>query len=291
MPGSHWLPEIERRLTALCHGFGRHDHRLEEAMAYSVLAGGKRIRPILSLLTCQTLGGTPEELLDLSLAAELLHAYSLIHDDLPAMDNDDLRRGKPTNHKVFGEATAILAGDALHSEAFEILATAGPSWVTPLQRQALITTFCQCIGRHGMVGGQAMDLFFEGRAIDLTTLQELHRRKTGALIRFSVLLSAQLADVTPDLLNALTDYSEHLGLLFQVVDDLLDITATPEELGKTPGKDEAVAKATFPRLLGEQKTMAYADHLLECCHLDLRVLAGEDSGLAEMASFVRFRHH
>ena len=225
--------------------------KLHRAMRYAVLGGGKRVRPTLVYATAAAVGLAPGEVNAIACAVEMIHAYSLIHDDLPAMDDDDLRRGRPTCHKAFDEATAILAGDALMTQAFLVLARDETLAVSPAVRLAMIDRLAWASGSRGMAGGQAMDLEAEGQEIDLITLENIHIHKTGALIRASVNMASQAAlDLTPDLSERLDRYAKCLGLAFQIRDDILDIEAPTEILGKTHGKDLAQFKATYPALMG-----------------------------------------
>ena len=225
--------------------------KLHRAMRYAVLGGGKRVRPTLVYATAAAVGLAPGEVNAIACAVEMIHAYSLIHDDLPAMDDDDLRRGRPTCHKAFDEATAILAGDALMTQAFLVLARDETLTVGPEARLAMIDRLAWASGSRGMAGGQAMDLEAEGQEIDLITLENIHIHKTGALIRASVNMASQAApDLTPDLAERLDRYAKCLGLAFQIRDDILDIEAPSEILGNTHGKDQAQFKATYPALMG-----------------------------------------
>ena len=285
---------VDRVDDALLEYFRDKDHTchpLDRAMEYSVLAGGKRMRPLLVLATCQELGGSLEDALPFSIALAFLHTYSLIHDDLPMMDNDDLRRGKPTNHKVFGEANAILAGDALHTEAFKVLAHAPHPNLTDAARIKIIEEFANACGRRGMVAGQVMDMEGSRRDLDLATLQLLHERKTGALILFSVRLGAYLAGANEAQMKAVTKFGRALGLLFQVVDDLLDIEGDAAQLGKTAGKDLDQNKATFPKLLGVVEARNFADGLLSDALEALTLCAPKEKLLETLAMFVRNREH
>ncbi|NLJ33682.1 MAG: polyprenyl synthetase family protein [Firmicutes bacterium] len=224
--------------------------QLHEAMGYSIFAGGKRLRPILVLAAAETVGGRDEDVLEAACAIELIHTYSLIHDDLPAMDDDDFRRGRLANHKVYGEAVAILAGDALLTKAFEILAHCD----LPPNRDALlrqvIGEVAAAAGPGGMVGGQTVDIISEGKNIDAATLRYIHRSKTGALLRVSVRTGALLSGAGPDDLAALTRYAEEFGLVFQITDDILDVVGDDERMGKPVGTDAKRGKATYPALFG-----------------------------------------
>ena len=240
------LPLLDAALTVpFQQGYAR---RLGEAVRYSLEAGGKRVRPVLCLLACEAVGGSAAQALAGALALEYVHTYSLIHDDLPAMDDDDLRRGRPTNHKVFGEGHAILAGDALLTEAFGVLATAD---LDPVKRAEALVLLAESAGWRGMAGGQALDL--EGETLttyDLDHLRLIHRLKTGALLRASIEIGAVLGGATPGERSALRAYGEAIGLAFQIQDDILDATATDAELGKRAGKDAGRGKITYPSLLG-----------------------------------------
>ncbi len=290
-PLEQWIDEVDNLLG---RSFAEKDltcHPLDRAMEYTVLAGGKRLRPLLTLAVNRALGGDEVAALPFALASELLHTYSLIHDDLPCMDNDDMRRGKPTNHIVFGEANAVLAGDALQAEAFRVLAATPHPHMAEGRRLEALVEFADAVGRRGMVAGQVMDLASEGKDVDLSRLELLHRRKTGALLRFSVRLGGHLAGADPARMAVLTRYAEALGLMFQVVDDLLDLEENSAKLGKTAGKDAAANKATFPRLLGVEAARARADGLLKEALAALAALDGDTELLAEIARFARQREH
>ncbi|WP_203624375.1 MULTISPECIES: polyprenyl synthetase family protein [unclassified Lacticaseibacillus] len=220
---------------------------LEAAMAYSVDAGGKRLRPLLLLAVVTTFGGDGQQALPAAAALELLHTYSLIHDDLPAMDNDDLRRGKKTSHKQFDEATAILAGDALQSAAFDLLAQTN---VRPETIVRLVQLFARAVGPNGMVGGQVMDMDAQGHQIDLSTLQQLQAEKTGALLAAAADMGAVLAQASADDAAQVHAFATAFGRAFQIQDDINDVTETAAQLGKTPNKDVAEGKATYPSLVG-----------------------------------------
>jgi len=237
---------------------------IHRAMRYSLLAGGKRIRPLLVLAAGEAVGGAREELMPLACAVELVHTYSLVHDDLPAMDDDDLRRGKPTSHKVFGEAIAILAGDALLTRAFELVASVPGGAPDALVRRRLgaLALLAGACGTRGLIGGQVTDLESEGRAIDALALERLHRAKTGALLSACVRGGAVLGGARPGELEALGRYAAAIGLAFQVVDDVLDATGSAESLGKTAGKDEAAHKATYVSLHGIERAREMAGGLL-----------------------------
>lgn len=234
---------------------------LYASMRYSVLAGGKRIRPFLTLTTAKMFGGSVKDAIYFAAAIEMVHTYSLIHDDLPSMDNDDLRRGKPTNHKVYGEATATLAGDALLTGAFEILCAAAlPAEV----KLAAVRTLSEAAGAEGMVGGQIMDLAAEENTPSFETVIKTHSLKTGAMIAASVRLGLLAAGVTDEsVYRALATYAHHIGLAFQIVDDMLDVVGSEEELGKPIGSDAEEGKTTFMQFFTPEEAAAYAERLTE----------------------------
>ncbi|MDI9568331.1 MAG: polyprenyl synthetase family protein [bacterium] len=223
---------------------------LNEAMRYSVFAGGKRLRPILTIAAAEAVGGREEDVMTAACAIELIHTYSLIHDDLPAMDDDDYRRGRPTNHKVYGEALAILAGDALLTKAFEILAGCSVPGTAGRLMLRVIGEIAEAAGARGMVGGQTLDILSEGKAVDARTLFYIHKNKTGALLRASVRTGAILAGAGEEELTALTSFAEEFGLLFQITDDILNVVGDSSKMGKPVGTDAQRAKATYPALYG-----------------------------------------
>jgi geranylgeranyl pyrophosphate synthase len=236
--------------------------RLHAAQRYAVLGGGKRLRPLLVYCTGEALGVAVDALDAPAAAVELIHSYSLIHDDLPAMDDDDLRRGRPTTHRAFDEATAILAGDALQVLAFSLLARDRAAGVSSESRLKMIQILAEASGTAGMAGGQALDLFAVGRGLDLAELEAMHRLKTGALIRASVLLAAACApDLTSLEWQALDGYSQDIGLAFQIQDDILDVEGSTEDLGKTVGADAARDKPTYPSILGLETAKTRAREL------------------------------
>jgi farnesyl diphosphate synthase len=235
---------------------------LGEAMRYAVLDGGKRLRPLLVLAACEAVHGDQEAALRAGCAVELIHAYSLVHDDMPCMDNDVLRRGKPTVHVKFGEARALLAGDALQALAFELLAPDDVA-IAPAVQASLCRLLARAAGHAGMAGGQAIDLASVGRPLDEEQLREMHRRKTGSLLQGSVLMGAACGMAQAQARAALADYGAAVGLAFQVVDDILDVTADAATLGKTPGKDAAQSKPTYVSVLGLERARAYARELLD----------------------------
>ena len=241
---------------------------LGEAMRYAVLDGGKRLRPLLALAACEAVNGQAEAALRAACAVELIHAYSLVHDDMPCMDNDVLRRGKPTVHVRFGEAQALLVGDALQALAFELLVPEDGAVPDALAAR-LCRQLAVAAGAQGMAGGQAIDLASVGLALDQSALEAMHRRKTGALLQASVLMGASTGPLCPTAREQLAVYGACIGLAFQVVDDVLDVTADAATLGKTAGKDAAADKPTFVSLLGLQAAQAYADHTLDQAHAAL----------------------
>lgn len=266
-----------------------HDHI--EAMRYSLFAGGKRIRPILCIAVCEALGCHDDAVLPVAMSLECIHTYSLIHDDLPAMDNDDLRRGKPTSHVKFGEAGAILAGDGLLTFGFDLLSA--PSLtpqITAETQVKLIHVLARSAGSLGMVGGQAIDIDSEGKDIDFDTLRTLHSCKTGALIRCSVQMGAILGKATPAEYDALTQYGEHIGLAFQIVDDLLNVTATTEQLGKKAGSDAELAKATYPSFFGIEGTRTKAKQAVDDAVRCLTQFDDRCDPLRDLAQYIYSRN-
>jgi geranylgeranyl diphosphate synthase type II len=261
--------------------------RLVESIQYSLLAGGKRLRPTLVLECCSACLKKPDarktaSALAAAAAMEFVHTFSLVHDDLPAMDDDDLRRGRPTNHKVFGEAMAILAGDAMVTMAFEILATdAEPSVVASLVKELAIAS-----GPEGMIGGQVLDIDGEDNSLTLEQLQRVHRMKTGALLTASCRMGAISAGAGETQLNAVTQFGQHLGLAFQIIDDVLDVTSTPEQMGKATNKDAAMGKNTYPVLMGLQASQREAHHQLTAALDSLSELGSSADGLRSLAKFV-----
>jgi geranylgeranyl diphosphate synthase type II len=254
-------PRIERTLDRLLPRASREPQPLHRSMRYSVFAGGKRLRPALCLLACESVSGKSGAALEPAAALEMIHTFSLIHDDLPGMDDDDWRRGRPSNHKVFGEGMAILAGDALLSLAFETLAAA-PTGRTRDARP-LLRTVCAATGPEGMIGGQALDLLWEGKRVALRRVLEMHRRKTAALLAGSLRLGAQIGGASPGTLRAFRAYGERIGLAFQIVDDLLNVRSTRRRLGKSAGSDRARGKATAPGAAGVARAEDAAARLLE----------------------------
>ena len=264
--------------------------QLSAAMRHSLLDGGKRLRPILVLACAEALGHSPERFLPFACAMECIHTYSLIHDDLPAMDDDDLRRGRPTCHKQFDEATAILAGDALLTLAFE-LAAQPIAGVDPQESLALIRLLAQGAGMAGMVGGQLLDMLSEKRQLSLTELQTVHAHKTGALIRVACVAGGRLGGATPDQRQRLADYGEAIGLAFQITDDILDETGDSQLLGKATGQDRQSAKATYPSLLGLQASQQEAERQVHRAIACLEPFSSQADPLRHLARFILTRTH
>ncbi|MBS7690861.1 (2E,6E)-farnesyl diphosphate synthase [Pseudomonas lalucatii] len=266
--------------------------RLYQAMRYSVVNGGKRVRPLLVYAACEALGGEARQADGAACAVELIHAYSLVHDDLPAMDDDDLRRGQPTTHKAFDEASAILAGDGLQSLAFAALADERCNPLAAELRLAMIACLAHAAGPAGMVGGQAIDLGAVGQRLDQPALEAMHRHKTGALIEASVRLGALASGRADDCaLQALQAYAQAIGLAFQVQDDILDVESDTTTLGKTQGKDQANHKPTYPALLGLEQAKAYALELRDQALHALRPFDSRAEPLRELARYIVERRH
>jgi geranylgeranyl diphosphate synthase, type II len=236
--------------------------RLHRAMRYSLFAGGKRLRPTLVLASGESLGAATDDLMPAACAVEMIHTYSLIHDDLPAMDNDDLRRGRPTCHKAFGEATAILAGDALLTQAFRVLSSDGPARDATRQIKVIREVATAAGTVDALIGGQMADIENEGVKVEPPALEYIHRSKTGAMITASVVVGAIVAGANDGEIEKLRAYGERIGLAFQIADDILDVTSTSEQLGKTPGKDQAARKATYPAVHGLEASGARARALV-----------------------------
>ncbi len=261
---------------------------LRDAMRYSLLAGGKRLRPILCLAACELVGGSSELAMPTAVALEMIHTMSLIHDDLPAMDNDDLRRGRPTNHKVYGDAMAILAGDAMLSRAFEMVAVRSAN--VPADRLLRVVGELALVsGAPGLVGGQVVDLESEGQAVDLETLEYIHLHKTAALLRACVVTGALIGGASDDQLQAMRTYANGIGLAFQIIDDILDVTASSEVLGKTAGKDLLADKTTYPKLLGLEASREKALQLVRESKAALEPWRNNAAPLLALADYVASR--
>ena len=253
------------------------EKKVVEAACYSLFAGGKRLRPILCLAAAEVAGGDIEPVLPAACALEMIHTYSLIHDDLPAMDNDDFRRGVPTNHKVFGDAVAILAGDALLTEAFEYFALSANNCVSHEKVLEVIRIAVKAAGYRGMIGGQVIDLECENKKVDLATVEYMHIHKTGALLSASLEIGAILGGADKVQIKSLKTYGHHFGLAFQITDDLLDVEGDPALMGKTPGTDAAKNKMTYPALLGIAQSREAAREHVESA-LEALLSFGESAG-------------
>lgn len=269
----------------------QYPETIYESMRYSLLAGGKRLRPILCIATCELVGGTEAMAMPTACSLEMIHTMSLIHDDLPAMDNDDFRRGKPTNHKVYGEDIAILAGDGLLAYAFEYIA-AQTQGVAPQNVLRVVAHLGRAVGAAGLVGGQVVDLESEGNAnVTVETLTWIHRHKTGALLEACVACGAMLGNASESDLQRLSQYAQDIGLAFQIVDDILDITATPEALGKTAGKDLQAQKATYPSFWGLEESRRQADQLVAHAKELLEPFGEKADPLRAIADYITARTH
>ena len=256
---------------------------LHKAERYSIFAGGKRLRPALCLAAYEACGGQGDGALPAACALEMVHTFSLIHDDLPCMDDDDFRRGRPTNHKVFGEAMAVLAGDALLVQAFELVARGGNA--------ACVLTLAESLGSKGMLGGQVVDILSEGKHVELETVDFIHRHKTAALIAGSLVMGAQMADASTETIEGLRSFGFKIGLGFQIVDDCLDLEQTTETLGKDAKSDLAKGKATYPSVMGLEASKQKARELIEGAIADLRRLPVEGTVLESMARYIFTRVH
>jgi len=268
------------------------EHNLAEAIRYSVIGGGKRIRPAMVYAAGEAMG-VSTDLLDIpACAVEMIHAYSLIHDDLPAMDDDDLRRGRPTCHKAFDEATAMLAGDALQALAYEILAKDDHEELTPEHRIQMLSLLTEASGAHGMAGGQAVDLASVGKQLTLQQLEHMHRLKTGALIRASILLGGMCKqDISEDELKILSDYAICIGLSFQIQDDILDVIGDTETLGKPQGSDQEQEKPTFPAILGLEESRQRAIQQHELALKILEPLDEKADSLRQLSAYIVERQY
>ncbi len=281
---------IENRLDELSRDYDRDYPALFESIRYSLLSGGKRIRPFLTIQFCRLFGGNEAVALELGCALEMIHTYSLIHDDLPCMDDDELRRGKPTNHVVYGEATAVLAGDALLTEAFSVASSpAIPTEMIP----AAVRLLAQSAGSFGMIGGQMLDLRGETERLDFDALLEMHAKKTGALIRAACLLgclSAGITDTDDVRYQAAVTYADNIGLAFQVIDDRLDAVGTEEDLGKPIGSDAQSGKTTFLTFMSAEQALDYAGDLTEQAKNAIALFPAK-AVLCELADYLLNRTH
>jgi geranylgeranyl diphosphate synthase type II len=277
---------VDEALESLMPPEDSYPHRLVSAMRYSLFAGGKRIRPVLVITAAEAAGGTREAAMTAACAVELVHTYSLIHDDLPAMDDDDFRRGRPTCHRAFDEGTAILAGDALLTLAFEVLSDACRG--TPETGLRMLSELGRAAGWKGMVGGQQVDMDSEGTSPELPVVEYIHTHKTGALIRCCVILGGLAAGAGEGTLDSLGRFGEKVGLAFQIVDDILDLTATTGEMGKDQGSDQARGKVTYPAVFGMDEARSRAFELVKQAKKEIEDL-DHDGRLAQIADFVLLR--
>jgi geranylgeranyl diphosphate synthase type II len=281
--------EVDRALDRFLPKATTKPATIHKAMRYSLFAGGKRLRPILCLAAAEACAGLTKNALPLACALECIHTYSLIHDDLPSMDNDDLRRGRPTCHKVFGEGIAVLAGDALLTIAFEIAAQTKTSPRYDLA--AILREIASAAGSRKLIAGQVADLEGESKPIDRAQLRYIHENKTAALLTTSVRLGAMSANASATQLSAISDFGRSLGLAFQVIDDILDVTQTSEKLGKSAGKDAAAHKATYPSVLGLEKSRREAARLTKQAHGALASLGGSAKTLHALANYLLEREY
>lgn len=287
-----WQVRVEAELEARLPPADAHPRRLHEALRYCVLGGGKRVRPALVYATAKSLGLRESSVDGAACAVEFIHAYSLVHDDLPAMDNDDLRRGKPTCHKAFDEATAILVGDSLQVLAFQILASGSGLPKDPMVRLKLVDLLAAGSGTSGMAGGQALDLAALGRKLTVAEVEEMHNRKTGALIHASVMMAAACApNLTADIKQALDGYARDIGLAFQIQDDLLDIEGDARLLGKTTGADQANNKPTYPSVTGVEPARRRMLELHARALNALQVLGPASAPLSALSDWLVLRQH
>ncbi|MET3727869.1 geranylgeranyl diphosphate synthase type II [Fictibacillus halophilus] len=262
---------------------------LKKSMLYSISAGGKRIRPILALAVMESFEKNTEEIVDVVCSIEFVHTYSLIHDDLPSMDNDDYRRGKLTNHKVFGEAQAILAGDALLTESFSLITN--NSFLTAVQKVQMIAVLSKAAGATGMVGGQVEDIEGENRNLSLMELESIHEKKTGKMLECSVIIGGIAAGASDEDLMHLTNYARHIGIAFQIQDDILDVTGNQEEIGKPVGSDEANLKTTYPKILGLDGAKKEMENHIHISLDHLNKINGNTGILASIADYIIKRNH
>ena len=288
-----WLKAKQKEVDTALSGFLPRENAsprsIHKAMRYSIFAGGKRLRPILCLAAAEACGGEVKDALAPACATEIMHTYSLVHDDLPCMDDDDLRRGRPTSHKVFGEGMAVLTGDALLTEVFITIAQ------TPATKRYSVKDYVEEIaitgGSKKLIGGQVLDLEGEGKKLTKKDLIKIHEAKTAALLTASVRLGAMTANATPRKLEALTTFGYNLGLAFRVIDDILDVTQTTEMLGKTAGKDEAVDKSTYPAILGLEKSRQEAARLTRKALKALEVFGKKGKHLEQIARYLLEREY
>ncbi|BDS06938.1 farnesyl-diphosphate synthase [Oceaniferula spumae] len=288
-----WLKQTQKEVDSALGRFLPRESAapktIHKAMRYSIFAGGKRLRPILTLAAAEACGGGIENALAPACATEIMHTYSLVHDDLPCMDDDDLRRGRPTSHKVFGEGMAVLTGDALLTQVFIVIAQ------TPETKRYSVKDYLEEIAETGgskkLIGGQVLDLEGEGKQLTKKELIKIHENKTAALLTCSVRLGAMTANATPAKLEALTTFGYNLGLAFQVIDDILDVTQTTEMLGKTAGKDEAVDKSTYPAILGLEASRKEAARLTKKALKTLEIFGKKGKRLEQIARYLLEREY
>ncbi len=278
---------VNKALDRLLPGENEFPQKLHKAMRYSVFAGGKRIRPVLAIASAETFGGLTDSIIDIACAVELIHTYSLIHDDLPAIDNDDMRRGMPTCHKVFGEAMAILAGDALLTSAFDVMANTHAS--TDEERLLLLKTIqeiARAAGSTGMVGGQVLDIESEGKDVAFPVLEYIHIHKTGELILASIRAGAIMKNAGDKELEAMTRYGEAIGLAFQIADDILDVEGNKEDTGKNVGGDAKKEKVTYPSILGIEESKKRARELTDIALASVEGFGKKAEPLREIAKYI-----
>ena len=281
--------KIDRALERCLPNEKTRPPTIHKAMRYSLFAGGKRLRPILCLAAAETCGGKIDNALPLACALECIHTYSLVHDDLPSMDNDDFRRGRPTCHKVFGDGIAVLAGDALLTIAFEIVSRV--KFSARYNLSILLREIAVAAGSRKLIAGQVADLEAEGRNIDMMGLRYIHENKTAAILTTSARLGAMSAGANPKDLDAITKFGRALGLAFQIIDDILDVTQTSEKLGKSAGKDAAAKKATYPAVIGLKKSRLEAKRLTRRAHNALSIFDGKAEALHALANYLLEREY
>ncbi|MFD2992189.1 polyprenyl synthetase family protein [Fictibacillus nanhaiensis] len=279
---------VEEKMVAYLENLDAPE-TLKKSMLYSISAGGKRIRPILALAVLEAFEKNTEEVVDVVCSIEFVHTYSLIHDDLPSMDNDDYRRGKLTNHKVFGEAQAILAGDALLTESFSLITN--NSYLTSDQKVQIISVLSKAAGSTGMVGGQVEDIEGENRELSLTELESIHEKKTGKMLECSVIVGGIAAGASDEDLLHLTNYARHIGIAFQIQDDILDVIGKQEEIGKPVGSDEANLKTTYPKILGLDGAKKEMENHIHISLEHLNKIKGNTGILASIADYIIKRNH
>ncbi len=287
----HYRQRVDRKLADVLRDDGETPERLLEAMRYSVLGGGKRVRPLLVYASGAAVGADDAALDAIAAAVELIHAYSLVHDDLPAMDDDDLRRGRPTTHRKFDEATAILAGDALQALAFEVLAADAALAAHPQAQMKTVAWLARAAGPKGMVGGQTLDMAAEGRRVDERGLERIHRGKTGALIRAAIMMPSELGRLGPDQRANLDVFARDIGLVFQIRDDLLEVEQDTATLGKSAGSDLGNDKSTYPGVLGVEAAKRRAAEIHDRAVAALRTLGGGADGLEWLSEFILNRSY